>query len=130
MLTSQTPYYHTFGVEGDVSGSCNFGWYEWGYFREQKAQLPFPKEVLCRALGPAKNEGNEMCQWVLKSNGKIIPRRSSRPLAVAELSSESEQGKRKALGSAMQKKLGGSMPPPSPSAHAKEAWWLNASSQP
>ena len=28
-------------------------------------------------LGPAKGTGNEMAQWILKANGKVIPRRSS-----------------------------------------------------
>jgi hypothetical protein len=51
---------------------------DWCSFREQKQKFPFNREVLGRVLGPAKGEGNEMPQWILKANGKVIPRRSLR----------------------------------------------------
>ena len=63
----------TFGEEGDISSLCTYGWYEWCYFRDQTAAFPANKEVMGRVLGPARGEGNEMCQWVLKSNGRIVP---------------------------------------------------------
>ena len=53
------------------------------------------REVLGRVLGPAKGEGNEMAQWVLKANGNVVPRRTVRPLKASEISSETEQAKRK-----------------------------------
>ena len=65
-LQGQTPHFATFGEEGDISNICQFGWYEWVYFRETTSKFPFPAHVLGRCLGPAKNEGNEMTQWVLK----------------------------------------------------------------
>ena len=40
--------------------------------------------VLC--LGPCKNEGNNMCQWVLQRNGQIVQRQSLRHLTSHELS--------------------------------------------
>ena len=73
-LQVQTPHFATFGEEGDISNICQFWWYEWVYFWETKAKFPFPAHVLERCLGPAKNEGNEMIQWVLKHNGQIVPR--------------------------------------------------------
>jgi hypothetical protein len=39
-----------------------FGWYEWCYYREHTATFPNQQEVLGRVLGPARGEGNEMCQ--------------------------------------------------------------------
>ena len=42
-------------------------------------------EVLGRVLGPTKNSGNEMCQWVLNVHGNVLPRRSLRRLRPDEL---------------------------------------------
>ena len=75
-LQGQTPHFATFGEEGDISNICQFGWYEWVHFWETMEKFPFPAHVLGRCLGPAKNEGNEMTQWVLKQNGKIVPQRT------------------------------------------------------
>ena len=46
--------------------------------------------VLGRCLGPAKNEGNKMTQWVLKQNGQIVPRRTMRRLTPEERAREIE----------------------------------------
>ena len=46
----QTPHFATFGEEGDISNICQFGWYEWVYFRETTAKFPFPARVLGRCL--------------------------------------------------------------------------------
>jgi hypothetical protein len=72
-LQGQNPYL-TLGEMGDISNLCNFKWYEWVYFRQDTAQFPYLGEQLGRCLGPTKNEGNEMCQWVLQQNGQIVPR--------------------------------------------------------
>ena len=60
------------------------------YFRETTAKFPFPAHVLGCCLGPAKNEGNEMTQWVLKQNGKTVSRRTMRRLAPEEWAREIE----------------------------------------
>ena len=75
-LQGQTPHFATFGEEGNISKICQFGWYEWVYFRETTAKSPFPTHVLGRCIGPVNNKGNEMTQWVLKQNGQIVPRRT------------------------------------------------------
>ena len=71
-LHGSTPHTVTTGNEGDISNLCQYGWYEWCYFRDQTAAFPNKKEVLGRVLGPARGAGNEMAQWILKSNGRII----------------------------------------------------------
>ena len=81
-LQGQNPYMATFNEMGDISNLCQFGWYEWVYFRQQTADFPHQKEELGRCLGPTKNEGNEMCQWVLQRNGQIVPRRTLRRLCL------------------------------------------------
>ena len=92
-LHGQNAYFTVTGQEGDISNLCRFEWYEWCYFREKKNHFPLNQELLGRNLGPSKGEGNEMCQWVLKANGKVVPRRTCRPLTVAEKHSETEQKK-------------------------------------
>jgi hypothetical protein len=84
-LNGTNPHTMTFGTDADILNLCQFDWYEWVYFREDSASFPFEKEQLGRCLGPTKNEGNEMAQWVLKDNGKVLPRRTLRRLSTAEL---------------------------------------------
>ena len=52
------------------------------------------KLKLGRALGPIKNDGNDMAQAVLTSTGKVIPRRTIRKLTPDEKSSSTEEQKR------------------------------------
>ena len=63
-----------FDEEGDISNLCKFAWYEWVYYREHTNKFPFNQEVLGRTLGPSRGAGNEMSQWILKANGKVVPR--------------------------------------------------------
>ena len=63
----------TLAEEGDISSLCQFGWYEWCYYCEQMAAFPHNHEVLGRVLDPARGEGNEMAQWVLKATGRVVP---------------------------------------------------------
>ena len=86
-LPGSTPHTLTTGDEGNISYLCQYGWYEWCHFRDQTAAFPNNKEVLGRVLGPARGGGNEMAQWILKVNGRVVPRRSLRPLKVDELHS-------------------------------------------
>ena len=93
-MQGQTPHFTTFGEEGDISNICQFGCYEWVHFWETTSKLPFPAHVLGLCLGPAKNEGNEMTQWVLQQNGQILPRRTMRRLTPEERAWEIEIKKR------------------------------------
>ena len=86
-LHGSTPHTVTTGDEGNISNLCQNGWYEWCYFRDHTAAFPNNKEVLGRVLGPARGDGNEMAQWILKANGRVVPRRSLRPLKVDEIHS-------------------------------------------
>ena len=94
------------GDEGDISHICQYAWYEWCYFREQKAAFPFNKEVLGRVLGPARGNGNHMSQWILKANGQVVPRRTSRPLTVAERYSSIEVEKQVTFNALIERKWG------------------------
>ena len=107
-VRSQTPYFATFGEEGDISNICQLRWYEWVYFREATAKFPFPDNVLGRCLGQARNEGNEMTQWILKQNGKIVPRRTMCRLTQEGLTRPSEIKKRAEFDAAIEKRYGNS----------------------
>jgi hypothetical protein len=37
------------------------------------------------SLCPTKNEGNAMAQWILREDGKVVPRHTLRCLSPAEL---------------------------------------------
>ena len=111
-LHGSTPHTVTTGDEGDISNLCQYGWYEWCYFRDQIAAFPNNKEVLGRVLGPAKGAGNEMAQWILKANSRVVPRRSLRPLKVDEIHSPLEIKKREVFDELIKRRLGTPMTPP------------------
>jgi hypothetical protein len=104
----------TLGEEGDISNLCQFGWFECFYYREHTAAFPNQQEVLGRVLGPARGEGNEMCQWVLKGNGKVVPRRSVRHLNPSEIHSEVEIKKTKVFDELIERRHGTSINPAKP----------------
>jgi hypothetical protein len=79
----------TTGEEGDISNLIDLRGMT-GDTTENILQ-PFQSKGSARqSPWPAKGEGNEMCQWILKANGKMVPRRSVRPLQKAEIHSPSE----------------------------------------
>ena len=105
-LGGQTPHARTFGDTPDILNLV-WGWYDWAYYRDNKS-FPMPREVLGRVLGPAKNQGNEMAQYVLQINGKVVVRRTLRRLRPDELaaSNEVESRRRFLFDHAIQQKLG------------------------
>lgn len=111
-LHGTNPYTALTGREGDISNLCQFGWYEFCYYRENTEKFPFNKEVLGRVLGPARGEGNEMTQWILKANGNVVPHRSPRKLSIAELHSETEQRKREIFDKLIERRWGTAINPP------------------
>ena len=65
-----------------------------------------------QVLGPAKGEGNEMAQWVLKANGNFMSRHNCHPLSVKELHSPHNIKLRETFDAIIQSKQGTSMTPP------------------
>ena len=107
----KTPHECTFGEQNDISNLCNFGWYQWVYYRDF-GSFPENKEKLGRLLGPCKNEGNAMSQSVLVASGTVITRRTVRSLRISEIHSETEKRKRKLFDDIILRKLGDSMSKP------------------
>jgi hypothetical protein len=109
VLEGSNPYTRMTGQTCDISNLCQFGWYEWIYFRDEQAKFPFPKLALGRCLGPAKSHGNAMAQWVLTSNGRVRCVSTLRKLAKHEIDSPTEQSKRKEFDDAIKQRLGDSI---------------------
>ena len=112
-LQNATLHYDITGTYGDISSLGQFEWYEWVYYCEGSTPFPLPREVLGRTLSPARGEGNEMAQWILKSNGNIVPCRSVRALTPKEKRSETEKQKQTIFTDLISKHWGdASQPPP------------------
>ena len=63
-------------------------------------------------LGPACGAGNEMAQWKLKADARVVPHRSIRPLHPGELTSPSEQSNRQSFDALIERRFGTSINPP------------------
>ena len=77
-------------------------------FCEQKAKFPYPSLILGRVLGPSEDITNEMSQWILRVDGRILSRQTVRQLTNEELWSPLEIARRKAFDAAIKRKLGDS----------------------
>jgi hypothetical protein len=113
-LQGRNPHYHTTGQEGDISNLCQYTFYQWCMYLDHAAQFPNPREVLGRCLGPAKGAGNEMSQWILKGNGRVIPRRTVRPLNAIEINSEVSRQQRRDFDTVIHSKFGSPFEPARP----------------
>ena len=111
-VRGSNPHTETFGDQGDISNLCQFQWYNWCYFRDHKAPFPHNQEVLGRVLGPARGEGNELSQWVLKSSGNVVPCQTIRALQLDELHSDAEKWKRDIFDALIERRSGSPMSTP------------------
>ena len=74
------------------------------------SKFPFQKAMFGWRLGPDKNEGNKMTQWVLKQNGKIVPWRMLQKPTMEQLapSNEIKQQKRAVFDADIRRVIGDS----------------------
>jgi hypothetical protein len=77
------------GETADISSLCKFEWFQWVWFRDEKALYPEDSRVLGRYLGPSKSIGPAMCMHILKSNSRVIQRTTVGPLTQAKLATDS-----------------------------------------
>ena len=104
----------TMGGEGDISNICMLKWFEWTYYCEGSAKFTFGQEVLGKVLGPAKNHGSEMAQWILKPNGQVVPWQLVRRLTDLEMTNNPiEERKRQAYMEFIRSNIGNSISLPS-----------------
>ena len=78
------PHTATTGETKDISDISKFGFFQWVMYYNKNTSYPQGRWCLGRALGPTKNVGNKMCQWILKTNGEIVARRTVHHLNAGE----------------------------------------------
>ena len=112
-LEGQNPYMATLGEMGDISNLFQFGRYAWVHFCQNTPSFPYQKYELGRCMGPTKNEGNEMCEWILQLNGQIFTWQTLWQLRPYERSStnEAEAKKCASFNAAIKEDLGDSITP-------------------
>lgn len=90
------------------------------YYNDPTNSYPHNKMHLGRALGPIKNEGNEMAQAILTVKGMVVPQWTVHCLTKAEEMSESEKQKHAEFDQIITSKLGNSIVlPEKPDAESK-----------
>jgi hypothetical protein len=70
-LGSEVPATYMGNGTSDISSFCEYGWYDWIYYRDEKAEFPQDAEILGRYLGPAPDIGGEMCMKILTNKGIV-----------------------------------------------------------
>ena len=109
-LDNQNPTTVTTGDVADISNLGRYDFYEPIYYWENKHQFPMPTLRIGRALGPTKYEGNEMAQYVLDANGRVLlPRRLTKPIPPEHLRTDNLKERLKIFDACIKKKLGDSM---------------------
>ena len=73
-LHGTTAHTATLAEEGDISSLCQFGWYEWCYYREQMAAFPHNREVLGRVLGLAQVKAMRWPNGFSRPMGGLCPK--------------------------------------------------------
>ena len=97
------------GQPTDISALCEYEWYDWVVYRVEGQQFPTQHQKLGRVLGPAKNAGSAMSQWVLTNTGDSMPIQRLRPLTNAEYNSTSMNTRMTLFDKIIKMKLGDSM---------------------
>ena len=111
------------GEEGDISNLFQYTCYDWCYYKEEREKFTFNREILGRVFGPDAGAVNEMSQWVIKANGNVVPRQSTRLLHVDELNSKTEEKKRKTFDALIERRWGTSITPPNVSNSPEDKPW-------
>ena len=94
-LRGSNAHTYTIGEEGNISIKCQLQCYEWCSYYDSADGFPHHRLVLGRVLGTSVGVGNEMAQWILKVNGRVVSRRSARPICTDDIYNINEEKKRK-----------------------------------
>ena len=112
LLQGNTPHTKLTGQPTDISSLCEFGWYEWVIYRIEGEKFPYQHQRLGRTLGPAKNAGNMMSQWVLTAGGEVMPIQTLRALTPSEYNRPSMRDRMRDFDDFIKRKFGDSIRPP------------------
>ena len=106
LLQGTTPYSYIAGQSTDISSISEYGWYEWVIYRMEDSKFPVNHQRLEKILGPAKNAGSAMSQWVLSATGDIMPIQTLRSLTEVEYARPSMKTRMKEFEKAIVRKPG------------------------
>ena len=93
------------GQPTDISALCEYSWYDWVIYRIEGQQYPYTHKKLGRVLGPARNAGTTMSQWVLTKTVDVMPIQTLRHLTPAKKANPLIQERMKEFDQAIKKKL-------------------------
>ena len=82
-MQNNTPGTHLTGQPTDISALCEYDWYDWVIYRIEGQQYLYTHKKLGRVLGPARNAGTTMSQWVLAKTGDVMSIQTLRHLTPA-----------------------------------------------
>jgi hypothetical protein len=68
MTNDEVPETIMTGSTANISHICEFGWYDWGMFRDNVPTFPDITLTLGQYLGPATDVGSALTAKILKSN--------------------------------------------------------------
>ena len=73
-LDGMTPKTKMLGETYDITTFCEFGWYQWVYFRDTSVTFPGDKLVLERYCGTSIDVGPALTDKILRKNGEQVHR--------------------------------------------------------
>ena len=94
------------GETANITHICEFGWYDWVYYKENAVTYLDDKWHLGRWLGPSMDIRPALCAKILKSNGQRVHRSSYHHLTKDEINSPTEKEKHQLFDRVVEQKLG------------------------
>ena len=86
-MTSKT---NISGETSDITTFCEFGWYQWVYFRNKYVTFHGDKMVIERYCEPSIGVGTALTDKILRKNGQQVHRYTYRALTPDELMNPDE----------------------------------------
>ena len=90
-LDGQVPETVMTGQQADISPWCDFQWYQWVKYYDERAAFPEDKQVLGKYLGPSPGVGTFMTTKILTKDGSYFHTLTFRPLNSDEIENEKEE---------------------------------------
>ena len=94
------------GETSDITTFCEFGWYQWVYFRDTSVTFPGDKLVLGRYCGPSIDVGPALTAKIMRNNGQQVHRSTYRALTPDELENPNDIKACDEFYTAIEEKLG------------------------
>jgi hypothetical protein len=90
-LDGQVPETIMTGQQADISPWCDFQWYQWVKYFDERASFPEDQQVLGKYCGPSPGVGTRMTAKLLTKDGNFFHTLTFRPLNSDEIEQEKDQ---------------------------------------